>query len=57
MNIERLLCKVGIHLRGIRTAGCIYNISHCSICRKDVWHVWKELNVSKPPNVPGEARA
>lgn len=41
-----ILCFFGIHLRGIRTAGCLHNISKCAICKRDVWHVMTEVDAA-----------
>lgn len=39
--MQRLLCRLGLHTQGIRTAGCRYDINRCRWCRRDVWFVFR----------------
>lgn len=40
----KALCFFGIHLKGKTGQSCMYNITVCSYCEKDVLFVWKDLN-------------
>lgn len=54
MKMNRLLCLLGIHTEGIRTAGCTYNINRCRWCLCDVWCVLKETRMD-PVQTASEA--
>lgn len=42
MALIRLLCVIGIHLRGRTGQSCLHDITVCSHCKRDVLFVWKD---------------